>query len=86
MLKHIRPAIVMIALMTALTGIAYPFAVTGIAQAVFPREANGSLIEQGGHVVGSDLIGRSFASDRYFNGRDRCTRSGRCGQDGRCAI
>lgn len=69
MLSHLRPALVMLALFTLLTGLAYPLAMTGLGQALFPAQANGSAIIRDGTVVGSRLIGQAFTEDRYFWGR-----------------
>jgi K+-transporting ATPase ATPase C chain len=73
MLREIRPAIILLLALTAITGLAYPLAMTGIAGVIFPTQAAGSLIERDGKVVGSALIGQEFKNEKYFHGRPSAT-------------
>src|SRR6201997_5735621 len=73
MLRELRPAILILVLLTLVTGLAYPLAMTGIAGVLFPKQAQGSLIEKDGKVIGSALIGQEFKDDKYFHGRPSAT-------------
>lgn len=72
-MQHLRPALVLVALFTVLTGLVFPLAFVGVAGAVFPRQAGGSLIERDGKVIGSSLLGQTFVQDKYFQGRPSAT-------------
>lgn len=82
MLSHLRPALVMLTLFTLLTGLAYPLAMTGLGQVLFPAQANGSAIVRDGTIIGSRLVGQAFTSERYFWGRPSAAGGG---YDGRAS-
>lgn len=76
MLKQFKPALILLLALTVLTGLIYPLAMTGLSQLIFPAQANGSLIERDGKIVGSDLIGQAFTAPQYFHGRPSAAGAG----------